>query len=55
MEDGEVYYITLGLIVVLHTYGKDMKFNPHLHCLLTEVKGQTRWYMDGYRTYKMLS
>lgn len=25
-----------GVIVVLHTYGKDLKFNPHLHCLVTE-------------------
>jgi len=25
-----------GIVVVLHTYGKDMKFNPHLHCLVTE-------------------
>lgn len=25
-----------GVIAVLHTYGKDMKFNPHLHYLVTE-------------------
>ena len=25
-----------GIVVVLHTYGKDMKLNPHLYCLVTE-------------------
>lgn len=24
---------SLGLVVVLHTFGKDMKFNPHLHII----------------------
>jgi Putative transposase. len=38
--------ITPGLIVILHTFGKDIKHNPHLHCLLTE--GGERWYLGGY-------
>lgn len=25
-----------GIVAVLHTYGKDLKFNPHVHCLVTE-------------------
>ncbi len=25
-----------GIILVLHTFGRDLKFNPHLHCLVTE-------------------
>jgi hypothetical protein len=28
--------ITVGVIVVLHPFGKDMKFQPHLHLLITE-------------------
>ncbi|MDP2750204.1 MAG: transposase [Nanoarchaeota archaeon] len=28
--------IEVGVIVVLHTYGKDMKFQPHLHLIMTE-------------------
>lgn len=28
--------VTLGVVVVIHSYGKDMKFNPHIHCLVTE-------------------
>ena len=49
-------YITPGLIVVLHTYGKDMKFNPHLHCLLTEggFKQDGTWTDIGVFPYKML-
>lgn len=29
-------FIRVGIIVVLHPYGKDMKFQPHLHCIITE-------------------
>ena len=25
-----------GVVAVLHTFGKDMKFNAHVHCLVTE-------------------
>tara|TARA_Y100000310_G_C20481124_1_gene714728 strand:+ start:218 stop:703 length:486 start_codon:yes stop_codon:yes gene_type:complete len=25
--------LKIGLVVVLHTFGKDMKFNPHLHII----------------------
>lgn len=27
---------TPGAIMTLHTYGRDLKWNPHMHCLLTE-------------------
>lgn len=27
---------TPGLICVLHTFGRDLKWNPHIHCLLSE-------------------
>jgi len=48
--------ITPGLIVVLHTYGKDMKRNPHLHCLLTEggFERDGTWVDVGIFPYKML-
>lgn len=36
--------INVGVIVVLHPFGKDMRFQPHLHLLITEggfdMKGQ---------------
>ena len=28
--------IKIGVIVILHTFGKDMKFQPHLHLIMTE-------------------
>jgi transposase-like protein len=28
--------VTPGATVVLHTYGKDMKWDPHVHALVTE-------------------
>ena len=27
---------TPGFILVLHTFGRDLKWNPHIHCLLSE-------------------
>ena len=27
---------TPGFIMVLHTFGRDLKWNPHIHCLVTE-------------------
>lgn len=50
------YKAVPGIIVVLHTYGKDMKFNPHLHCLVTEggFKKNGIWVDVHYFPYKML-
>lgn len=28
--------VTPGFICVLHTFGRDLKWNPHIHCLLSE-------------------
>ena len=25
-----------GIVLVLHTFGRDLKWNPHIHCLVTE-------------------
>lgn len=27
---------TPGFICVLHTFGRDLKWNPHIHCLVSE-------------------
>ena len=27
---------TPGFIIVLHTFGRDLKWNPHIHCLISE-------------------
>ena len=28
---------TPGFIMVLHTFGRDLKWNPHIHCLISEA------------------
>lgn len=50
------YRAVPGIVVVLHTYGKDMKFNPHLHCLVTEggFKNNGIWVNLHYFPYPMM-
>ena len=33
---GKKNAITPGYVLTLHTFGRDLKWNPHIHCLLTE-------------------
>jgi len=42
--------LKVGAIVVLHPFGKDMKFQPHLHILLTEggFDGKGRFVKCGF-------
>ena len=35
-KDNKVEKFTPGFILVLHTFGRDLKWNPHIHCLLSE-------------------
>lgn len=48
--------VTPGVIAVLHTYGKDMKWNPHVHALVTEggFKRDGTWVDVNVFPYKML-
>jgi hypothetical protein len=45
-----------GVIAVLHTYGRDLKFNPHLDLLVTEggFKRDGKWIPRGLFPYEML-
>lgn len=45
-----------GIVVVLHTYGADLKFYPHLHCLVTEggFKDNGAWVPLNFFPYKAL-
>ena len=56
MERKLKYKAIPGAIVVLHTYGKDMKHNSHLHCLVTEggFKRNGIWVDVNYFPYEML-
>lgn len=48
--------VTPGVIAVLHTYGRDMKWNPHVHALVTEggFKQNGEWVDVNVFPYKML-
>ena len=35
-KDNKTEKFTPGFICVLHTFGRDLKWNPHIHCLLSE-------------------
>lgn len=35
-KDNKVEKFTPGFICVLHTFGRDLKWNPHIHCLISE-------------------
>jgi hypothetical protein len=35
-KDNKSEAFTPGFICVLHTFGRDLKWNPHIHCLLSE-------------------
>ena len=44
------------MVVGLHTFGRDLKWNPHIHMLLTEgASGNfTEWHKITYFPYPML-
>lgn len=35
-KDNKSESFTPGFICVLHTFGRDLKWNPHIHCLISE-------------------
>lgn len=51
---GEKY--TPGIMAVIHTFGRDLKWNPHVHLLVTEgASGEnTVWKISRYIPYNML-
>jgi len=36
-KDNKSELFTPGFICVLHTFGRDLKWNPHIHCLISEA------------------
>jgi hypothetical protein len=47
---------TPGIVAVIHTFGRDLKWNPHVHVLVTEGAAgeKTIWKTVRYVPYKML-
>ena len=45
-----------GIVAVLHTFGKDMKFNPHVHCLVAEggAKSNGEWVPVNFFPFELL-
>lgn len=48
--------LRVGVITVIHTFGRDLKFNPHMHALVTEgaVDNRNEWVPSGYISYEYL-
>ena len=36
LKQNKALNFTPGFIMVLHTFGRDLKWNPHIHCLISE-------------------
>jgi len=34
--------IVFGSVLTLHTFGRDLKWNPHIHCLVCEEAFDTK-------------
>jgi hypothetical protein len=48
--------LEVGVITVIHTFGRDLKFNPHIHALVTEgaLDNQKQWKSVDYIPYQFL-
>ncbi|UTR14298.1 transposase [Salipaludibacillus sp. LMS25] len=46
----------VGVITVIHTFGRDLKFNPHIHALVTEgaLDRHKEWVPSEYISYHYL-
>lgn len=49
-------HFTPGFIMVLHTFGRDLKWNPHIHCLISEggYSDNGFWRNFNYFNYTFL-
>ena len=49
-------FFTPGFICVLHTFGRDLKWNPHIHCLVSEggVGNSGKWRAKTHFNYTFL-
>jgi len=47
---------TPGLICVLHTFGRDLQWNPHIHALISEgdASNSTPWWIVKHFDYVFL-
>jgi len=50
------HHVLPGILAVLHTYGEDLKFNVHFHCVITEggLNDANDWINIPYILYESL-
>ena len=55
-KDNQSELFTPGFICVLHTFGRDLKWNPHIHCLVSEggIGKSLRWRQKKHFNYNLL-
>ena len=55
-RDNKTFLFTPGFICVLHTFGRDLKWNPHIHCLISEGGLGTNglWRHKKHFNYRLL-
>jgi hypothetical protein len=48
--------LQVGIITVIHTFGRDLKFNPHIHVLVTEgaIDNRNEWVSSDFIPYEYL-
>jgi hypothetical protein len=48
--------LQVGIITVIHTFGRDLKFNPHIHALVTEgaIDNKNEWVSSDFIPYEYL-
>lgn len=56
LKDNKSECFTPGFICVLHTFGRDLKWNPHIHCLISEggIGKSGTWRFKPHFNYKYL-
>lgn len=55
-KDNKSESFTPGVVCVLHTFGRDLKWNPHIHCLVSEggVGDSGQWRGKTHFSYRFL-
>ena len=55
-QQSKLEHFTPGIIATLHTFGRDLKWNPHIHILVTEgaMGRKTNWKFFNHFPYEML-
>ena len=55
-KDNKSELFTPGFLCVLHTFGRDLKWNPHIHCLVSEggIGNSLRWAHKKHFNFSFL-